>query len=220
MEGLGKTTIGIRIVVLRTEIRKGNIQKNHPKHYCLRQLETDSSWARSNCLCTTVQHLYTLYTYTRGTRWRSWLRHCPTSRKAEGSIPFSFTGIFHWHNPSGHTMALGSTQPLAEMSTRNISWGVKTAAAYGWFPYQLHVPTVLKSGSNKLLEPSGSVQACKEIAVPLHKHSFVHSVHNVRRTHSKHVTAIVTSYIQHFTWRLEHACNITCDTDKVYLVFK
>jgi len=32
----------------------------------------------------------------------------------------------HWnflHNPSGRTMALGSTQPLTEMNTRNISWG-------------------------------------------------------------------------------------------------
>jgi hypothetical protein len=31
--------------------------------------------------------------------------------------------IFHLHNPSGRTMALQSTQPLTEMSTRNISWG-------------------------------------------------------------------------------------------------
>jgi len=31
--------------------------------------------------------------------------------------------IFHWHNPSDRTMALGSTQPLAEISTRSISWG-------------------------------------------------------------------------------------------------
>jgi hypothetical protein len=31
--------------------------------------------------------------------------------------------------PSGRTMALGSTQPLTEMSTRNISWGVKVAGA-------------------------------------------------------------------------------------------
>jgi len=30
---------------------------------------------------------------------------------------------FDWHNPSGHTMALESTQSLTEMSTRNISWG-------------------------------------------------------------------------------------------------
>ena len=32
-------------------------------------------------------------------------------------------GIFQWHNPSGRTMALGSNQPLIEMSTRCISWG-------------------------------------------------------------------------------------------------
>jgi len=27
----------------------------------------------------------------------------------------------YWHNPSGRTMTLGLTQPLTEMSTRNIS---------------------------------------------------------------------------------------------------
>jgi hypothetical protein len=36
-------------------------------------------------------------------------------------------GIFHRHNPSGHTMALGLNQPLTQTSTRNISWGVKVA---------------------------------------------------------------------------------------------
>ena len=65
----------------------------------------------------------------RGTWWRSWLRHCTASRKVVGSIPDDVIGIFHWHNPSGHTMALGLTQPLTEMSTRNISWGVKAAGA-------------------------------------------------------------------------------------------
>jgi len=40
-----------------------------------------------------------------------------------GSIPDYVIGIFHWHNPSGRTVALGLTQPLTEMSTRNISWG-------------------------------------------------------------------------------------------------
>jgi hypothetical protein len=33
------------------------------------------------------------------------------------------------HNPFGCTMALGSTQPLTEISTGNISWGVKAAGA-------------------------------------------------------------------------------------------
>jgi hypothetical protein len=46
-----------------------------------------------------------------------------TNRKATGSLPDGITGIFHWHKPSGHTAALGSTQPVTEMSTRNISWG-------------------------------------------------------------------------------------------------
>ena len=28
-------------------------------------------------------------------RWRSWLRHCATSRKVAGSIPDGIIGIFH-----------------------------------------------------------------------------------------------------------------------------
>ena len=36
---------------------------------------------------------------------------------------------WNWHNPSGCTVALGSTQPLTEMSTSNISWVVKAAGA-------------------------------------------------------------------------------------------
>jgi hypothetical protein len=41
----------------------------------------------------------------------------PASRKVAGSIPDR-------NNPSGRTMALGTTQPLTEMSTRCISWGL------------------------------------------------------------------------------------------------
>jgi hypothetical protein len=36
--------------------------------------------------------------------------------------------------------------------------------------YHLHVPIVLKSGSLKLLEPYGNVQACNGIALPLPLH--------------------------------------------------
>ena len=49
-----------------------------------------------------------------------WLRCCATNRKVAGSIP---AGIFYLHNPSDPTVALGSTQPLTEISTRSISWG-------------------------------------------------------------------------------------------------
>jgi hypothetical protein len=65
----------------------------------------------------------------RAMRWRSSSRHGATSRKVAGSIPDGVIEIFHWHNPSGRTMALASTQPLTETSTRNISWGVKAAGA-------------------------------------------------------------------------------------------
>ena len=61
--------------------------------------------------------------------WRLWSRHCATSRKIAGSIPDGVISIFHWQNPSGRTMALGSNQPLTEMNTRNISLGVKAAGA-------------------------------------------------------------------------------------------
>jgi hypothetical protein len=74
-------------------------------------------------------------------------------RYKPGSIPDGVIGIFHWHKPSGRTMALGSTQTLTEMSARNISWWVKAAGAYGRQPYNLQVPTVWKLGSLNLLEP-------------------------------------------------------------------
>ena len=97
--------------------------------------------------------------------WRSWLRHCTTCRKVAGFISDYVTGIFHWYNPSGRTMALGLTQPLTEMSTRNISWGGKCGRCVGLTT--LPPPNVLKSGSLNILEPSGPLQACNGIALPL-----------------------------------------------------
>jgi hypothetical protein len=61
--------------------------------------------------------------HERGMRWRSWLRHCAPNRKVAGSIPAGVTGIFQSHNPSDRIIALESTQPLIEMSTRSIPWG-------------------------------------------------------------------------------------------------
>jgi hypothetical protein len=64
-----------------------------------------------------------IYIYIRGTAVAQRLRYCAIKRKVAGSIPGGVTGIFHWHNLSDRTMALGSTQPLTEMSARSISWG-------------------------------------------------------------------------------------------------
>ena len=54
-------------------------------------------------------------------------------------------------------MALESTQPLTEMSTRNISWG-KGGRCVGLTTYHLHVQTVSKSASLNFLEPLGPAQ--------------------------------------------------------------
>jgi hypothetical protein len=53
---------------------------------------------------------------------RSWLRDYVTSRKVAGSIP-DVIGFFNLPNAPSRTMALRSTQPLSEMSTRNLPWG-------------------------------------------------------------------------------------------------
>ena len=91
------------------------------------------------------------------TRWSSWLRHCATRRKVAGSIPDCVIGIFHWHNPSGHTMALGLTKPLEEMSTRNISWGGKGGRCVGLTNLPLSCTDCLKIWEP---QPPGTLRAC------------------------------------------------------------
>jgi hypothetical protein len=46
-----------------------------------------------------------------------------TLTKVAGSIPDEVIGFLNWPNPSSRTMALGSTQPLTKMSTRNLHGG-------------------------------------------------------------------------------------------------
>jgi hypothetical protein len=53
----------------------------------------------------------------------AWLRRCATNRTVPGSIPGAVTGFFSNISPSDRTMALGSTQPLVKVSTRNIPVG-------------------------------------------------------------------------------------------------
>jgi len=74
-----------------------------------------------------------------------------------GSIPDGVIGFFHWHNPSGRTMALGSTQLLTEMSARNVSWGSKGGQCVGL--------TTLPPSCADCLEmwepqPPGTLRAC------------------------------------------------------------
>ena len=69
-----------------------------------------------------------IYT-SAGTAVAQLLRCCARNGKVAGSFPDGVIGIFHWHNPSDRTVALGPNQPVTEMSTRSASWGVKTARA-------------------------------------------------------------------------------------------
>jgi hypothetical protein len=54
-----------------------------------------------------------------------WLKYCATNQKVAGSIPDGVMEIFIdiLVDSSDRIMVLGSTQPLAEMSLRSISWG-------------------------------------------------------------------------------------------------
>jgi hypothetical protein len=44
--------------------------------------------------------------------------------KVAVSVPEEVIGFFDSPNPSNHTMALASTQPLTEISTRNLPEGI------------------------------------------------------------------------------------------------
>jgi hypothetical protein len=51
-----------------------------------------------------------------------------TSWKEPSSSPDEVIGFFNWRSPSSRTMALGSTQPLKEISTRNLPGGKDSPA--------------------------------------------------------------------------------------------
>jgi hypothetical protein len=62
-------------------------------------------------------------------------------------------------------MALGSTQPLTEISTRLFPRG-KGGRYVRLTTLPPSCAAVMKSGNRNLLEPSGSLQACNGTALP------------------------------------------------------
>ena len=83
-------------------------------------------------------------------------------------FPILSLEIFHWHNPSGRTVALGVDSVSNRNEYQDYFMGVKAAGMYGWQPYHLRVPNVLKSGILNLLETSGPLQPCNGVALPFY----------------------------------------------------
>ena len=114
-------------------------------------------------------------------RWRSLLKHCATSRKVESSMPDCVFGIFLLASSFRPRIGPGVDSTSNRNEYQVCFLRVKAAGVYGWQPYRLHVPIVLKSVSLSLVEPSGLVQACNEIDVPLlYRHSELRN--GVKRT--------------------------------------
>jgi hypothetical protein len=116
---------------------------------------------------------------SHGLMWR-WIRTCYQinnegpihsvgSRKDTSSIPDGVIEIFHWYNPSGHTMSLVSTQLLTEMGTGIISWiGGKGVQCVWLRTLPLSCVECLEIWELQPLETIGPVQACTGIALPVH----------------------------------------------------
>jgi hypothetical protein len=85
----------IQIVLLQT----------NAVYYCKRHIIFYKCMPIRKRICRSYVYMGLLWS----TRYRVWLRHCTTSRKVAGSIPDCVIGMFHWHNPSCRTMALGLT---------------------------------------------------------------------------------------------------------------
>ena len=76
-------------------------------------------------------------------------------------------------------MALESTPPLTEMSTRSISWGVISGRCVRLTTLLKSCAVVTKFGNHNSLEPSGPLQACNGTAlyIILFRNSFVFWLH-------------------------------------------
>ena len=113
----------------------------------------DLTWPNLNCPPPPLRTRRTVAIFSWSTRWGLWLRHCTSSRKVASSIPDGV--IFHWHIP-----------PAALWSCGRLSLYYYLEGKGGRCVRLTYLLKVLKSGSLNILEPTGSVQDCRGIALP------------------------------------------------------
>jgi hypothetical protein len=85
---------------------------------------------------------------------------CAVSQKVSFSFPDVIITIFYLLNPSCPTMALGSTQPVTGVSTRDISWDYRRPVHRNDNSATFRCRISRKSWRINLLESERTSQAC------------------------------------------------------------